>query len=264
MNEQELLALARQQDIDPSTAFHEEREVRFLARMAEDPVLGTHLAFKGGTALRFVYLCDRYSDDLDFDLVRADATPRQILSKLRGIADALALEVTDAWIKRRTVLLEARAPGWKRRLKIEISLLPRAAKLATIVRNVVTPVYGASVNVLTYPLPLLLAGKMLAILERPYRTPRDLYDLFWLLSRDVEEDAAYLRDAATNPVAKKLASDRPALYRALLEQVDAYADRQIATELGALLPRRQRRWASSDLKDRTRELLELRLKTMEG
>lgn len=126
-----------------------------------------------------------------------------------------------------------------------------------------TPVFPTSVNVLTYSLPVLLAGKMLAILERPYRTPRDLYDLFWLLSRGVAEDAAYLRAVARTPKTRQTTKNRQALYRALIESIDAYADAQITTELGAMLPRAQRRWASIALKERTRELLLLQLQAME-
>lgn len=259
MNEQELRALALEHGIDPTTLLHEEREVQFLAGIAADSVLALHLAFKGGTALRLVYLCDRYSDDLDFDLVRREATPRAILDRLTRIAEEQNLEITDSWIKRRTILLEARAKNWKRKLKIEVSLLPRSAHVATIVRNIVTPVFPSSVNVLTYPLPVMLAGKILAVLERPYRTPRDLYDLFWLLSRAVEEDTSYLKEAATTAAAKALARDRPALYRAILAKIETFSDAQIATELGALLPKTQRRWATVALKDRTRELLSLRL-----
>jgi hypothetical protein len=185
------------------------------------------------------------------------------MSRLEAIAKEDGLEVTDAWVKHRTVLLEVRATGWKRRLKVEVSSLPRTAKAPTVVRNVVTPVFPASVNVLTYPLPVLLAGKMLAVLERPYRTPRDLYGLFWLLSRGVEEDAAYLRASAQKPETKRLAVDRHRLYEVLLETVDAYADRQIATELGVLLPRSQRRRAGAELKERTKELLRLRMAGMD-
>lgn len=259
MNEQELRALATQEGIDPVTLLHEEREVRLLAGIAADPVLALHLAFKGGTALRLVYLCDRYSDDLDFDLVRREATPRTILARLNRIAKEQMLDITDSWIKRRTVLLEMRSSGWKRKLKLEISLLPRSAHVLTVVRNIVTPVFLVSVNVLTYALPVMLAGKMLAVLERPYRTPRDLYDLFWLLSREVQEDTLYLQEAATTEASKALVRKKPALYRALLQKVEEFPDAQIATELGALLPRSQRQWATAALKDRTRELLTLRI-----
>lgn len=263
MNEQELRALATQYDIDPTTILHEEREVQFLAGIAADPVLALHLAFKGGTALRLVYLCDRYSDDLDFDLVRQETTPRGLLDRLTRIAKEQNLEITDSWIKRRTILLEVRSKGWKRKLKIEVSLLPRSAHVQTVVRNIVTSVFPTSVNVLTYPLPVMLAGKMLAVLERPYRTPRDLYDLFWLLSRGVEEDMLYMQEAATIAATKALVQQRPELHRALLAKVTTFSDAQIATELGALLPRSQRRWATAALKERTCELLMLRLAGME-
>jgi len=239
------------------TLQHERREMQFLAGIADDPVLATHLAFKGGTALRLVYLCDRYSDDLDFDLVRREESPAKILERLRLLAMKQTLEITDAHVKRATVLLEAREHGWKRQLKIEISILPRPGGIHTVVKNIVTPLHPTSVNVLTYPLPVLLSGKILAMLERPHPTPRDLYDLFWLLSRKVEEDELYLRAAARQKYA-----DRKTLYGALLSRLETYADKQIATELGALLPLKQRAWARSSLKERTRELLELRLSSL--
>lgn len=258
MTDAELRALAREQGIDLATLLHERREVQFLESIANDSVLATHLAFKGGTALRLVYLCDRYSDDLDFDLVREKEKPAGILSRLRSLAEKQTLEVTDAYVKRNTVLLEVREKGWKRQLKIEVSLLPRSKKIQTVVKNIITPVYPASVNVLTYPLSVLLAGKMLAVLERPSPTPRDLYDLFWLLSRNVSEDETYLRLAAQ----KKGFEDRRAIYTALLSNIEKYTDRQIATELGALLPPKQRQWTRSNLKERTRELLGLQLDSM--
>lgn len=258
MTDAELRALSREQGIDFMTLLHERREVQLLAGIADDPVLALHLAFKGGTALRLIYLCDRYSDDLDFDCVRRGEEPGSILRRLRFLAEKQKLEVTDAHCKRNTVLLEAREKGWKRQLKIKVSILPRPGNITTAVKNIVTPVFPSSVNVLTYPLPILLSGKMLAVLERSVPTPRDLYDLFWLLSRNVSEDEAYLSLAS-----RQHFEDRRVLYQSLLSRIEKYTDRQIATELGAFLPRTQRTWVRSHLKERTRELLELRLASME-
>ncbi len=145
-----------------------------------------------------------------------------------------------------------------------MSCLPRTKAVTTLVRNVVTPVFPASVNVLTYPLSILLSGKMLAILERPYRAARDLYDLFWLLSRGVQEDAAYLRIGATSERTRGIVRSRRELNAALQEAIEDYADALIRTELGAMLPRKQRRWASEALMERTQELLRLRLASDEG
>ena len=129
--------------------------------------------------------------------------------------------------------------------------------MKTVVKNIVTPVFPASVNILTYPLPVLLSGKMLAVLERTHPTPRDLYDLFWLLSRNVTEDMTYL-----NVMSQHRITNSRALYEALLANIEKYTDRQIMTELGALLPAKQRKWACSSLKARTRALLEQRLQSV--
>lgn len=254
MNDAELQEIADRQDIDLQTLMHERREVQFLEQIAGDPVLATALAFKGGTALRLVYGCDRYSDDLDFDIVRSGTTPQEILRRLQTIANTLTLEVTDAWVKRRTILLEIRDTGWRRKLKIEVSSLLRSARVQTVVKNIVTPVYPASVNVLTYGLPTLLAGKIRAVIERRNRTPRDLYDLFWLLSRGTDVDGIYLRVASGESVSKTPRG----LAMQLQKAVSAYDGRQIRSELGSLLPRHLRAWTVKSLKERTSELIALK------
>lgn len=258
MTDQELQAQAVEQGIDVTALEHEAREVKLIVRIAGDPVLALHLAFKGGTALRLVYLSDRYSNDLDFDLVGDDApTADAVFQRLMRLVERERFEVVDAKVKRSTILLSVRERGWKRQLKIEVSRLPRPGGAPTVVRNVVTSVYPVPTNVLTYPMPVLLSGKMLAVLERRRATPRDLYDLWWLLSRKIEEDRPYLVAASTADY-----GDRRALYRFLVERVDRYGDRQIATELCAMLPKNRRSWVREELKERTKELLMLRMAEM--
>jgi predicted nucleotidyltransferase component of viral defense system len=256
MNTEDLIVLAKKQGMDISTLKHEMREVRFLEAIAKDPVLALHLAFKGGTALRLVYGSDRYSDDLDFDRVRSDASKEELLDRLRSIARDQDLEETDTKIKRNTIFLCTREKRGQRNLIIEVSLLECSSE-GMVVKNVVTPVYPASVNILTYPMSILLSGKMLAVLERKDRTPRDLYDLFWLLSRDVQEDASYLEMSAAGD-----STDRRLLYGALRDRVEDYADDRIASELCAMLPRGQRTWVRGNLKERVRELLTLRISAL--
>jgi uncharacterized protein YecT (DUF1311 family) len=104
---------------------------------------------------------------------------------------------------------------------------------------------------------ILLSGKMLAVLRRPDKTPRDLYDLFWLLSRGVEENQKYCRLLDGEEFA-----DQKHLYQSLLESVEAYAEERIATELCAMLTRSQRAWVREHLKERTKELIALRLSAL--
>jgi predicted nucleotidyltransferase component of viral defense system len=252
MNNTYLVAIAKKEGISLATVRHEYNEIRFLQAMMDDPLLSTNLIFKGGTALRLVYGLDRYSEDLDFDCSNDGVASDVLLEKLQACAHALSLEVTDAWVKRQTVLLEVRHPEWKRRLKVEVSLLPKThGKIA--LQSILSPLYPSTILVRTYPLPQLLAGKMVAILTRKHPAPRDLYDLFWLLSRRTEEDEEYFLSVYGEEIT------REQRYEKLITAVGQYSDVQIASELGAMLKPEIRDWVRSHLKERTEELLRLRL-----
>lgn len=152
------------------------------------------LAFHGGTALRFLYASARYSEDLDFALERRDDTGRYdfraylqaIRGELRPEGYAVELKVSDQKVVHSAFI---RFPGLLYELglsphviealavKIEVDTNPPAgAGLATtVVRRYVT------LQLQHHDRASLLAGKLHAILQRPYVKGRDLYDLFWYL-----------------------------------------------------------------------------------
>lgn len=151
------------------------------------------LAFLGGTALRFLYATPRYSEDLDFALER---TPEQyhLPAILKTVQTGLTTEgytleikfndqkiVHNAWL---------RFPG----LPFELNLSPHRAEILVVKLEVDTcPPAGAGLATTVvrrhvilqlhhYDRASLLAGKLHAILQRPYLKGRDLYDLLWYLS----------------------------------------------------------------------------------
>jgi hypothetical protein len=151
------------------------------------------LAFHGGTALRFLFASARYSEDLDFALERPTpqydfrAYLQTIRAELTAEGYAIELKVSD----KRTVhnafvrfngLLYALSLSPHRdeifSVKIEVDThLPAGARLeTTIVRRHVT------LNLQHHDRGSLLAGKLHAILMRPYLKGRDVYDLMWYLS----------------------------------------------------------------------------------
>jgi len=151
------------------------------------------LAFHGGTALRFLYATARYSEDLDFALERASspydlrAYLRRIRSEFAAEGYALDIKVSD---KRAVHSAFIRFPGLLRELelsphrgevlavKVEVDTKPPAgAELTTSIvrRHVVLQLHH-------HDRSSLLAGKLHAILQRPYLKGRDLYDLLWYLS----------------------------------------------------------------------------------
>ena len=151
------------------------------------------LAFHGGTALRFLYGTARFSEDLDFALERAREQYdfRTYLRKVRSELDAegyaVEVKVSDGKVVH---------SGWLRfgGLLYELDLSPRRSETLAVKLEVDTqPPLGARLattvvrrhvilNLQHHDRASLLAGKLHAVLQRPYLKGRDLYDLLWYLS----------------------------------------------------------------------------------
>lgn len=163
------------------------------------------LVFKGGTALRKVYFPDyRFSEDLDFTLVEpmeAEALQADLAAVCREVREASGVQMTLAlWKQTRSV------PGQEAyRARVEYvgplgrlgSAAPRITlDLACYERLVLPPVRrpighpysdapSEAVQVPTYRLEEMLAEKLRALLQRCY--PRDIYDVWYLLSTHAEQ-----------------------------------------------------------------------------
>src|SRR3972149_4828377 len=151
------------------------------------------LAFHGGTALRFLYASARYSEDLDFALERPGSAYdfRTCLESIRAdlVPEGYALEfkvndrkaVHSAFVRFAGLLYELDLSPHRDEVlavKIEIDTQPLAGAVleTTIMRRHVT------LHLQHHDRASLLAGKLHAILNRPYTKGRDIYDLLWYLS----------------------------------------------------------------------------------
>src|SRR3954469_15115322 len=167
-------------------------QARMLASMQRSGAM-IPLAFQGGTALRFLYSIRRYSEDLDFALERPDRG-YDFRSYLRAIEADLKREGYRVDVKindKRTVHNAfVRFPG----LLFDLNLSPHANEVFSIKVEVDTnPPAGANLattvvrrsltlNLQHHDPSSLFAGKLHAILQRPYPKGRDLYDLIWYAS----------------------------------------------------------------------------------
>lgn len=153
----------------------------------------TALAFQGGTCLRFLFSLPRYSEDLDFALEgdRALYDLERYLRRVRTELSAEQYEV-DLRIRDHRAVHSAwvRFPG----LLHELGLSPHASEVLAVKIEVDSnPPPGAKMDISLvrrhatlrlqhHDRASLLAGKLHAILQRPYTKGRDLYDLIWYLS----------------------------------------------------------------------------------
>lgn len=150
-------------------------------------------AFVGGTALRFLFSIPRFSEDLDFSLIREGLEPsfKRALEEVRRVfvREGYRLDVTindrktvaSAWLRFPGLLYElglSAQPTQVLSIKLELDTRPPpGARIeTTIVRRHVT------LNLCHYDKASLFAGKLHAVLSRKWTKGRDLYDLAWYLA----------------------------------------------------------------------------------
>jgi len=168
-----------------------------------------HAAFYGGTALRILYNLDRYSEDMDFSLIKPDGgfklepyckyieqeldsygLSARVTTKIKNSES----QVKSAFLKADTLEqllvvepgLNQQFPGMLPMLKIKIEIDTDPPPLfQTEVKFLLNPI---PFSVKVYDLPSLFAGKMHAVLCRGWKNRvkgRDWYDLVWFIGRSV-------------------------------------------------------------------------------
>lgn len=150
------------------------------------------LAFHGGTALRFLYSLNRFSEDLDFALERPDGYDFRRF--LKGIQSDLGrehyevrLKVNDKNVVHKAFIhfpgllyalgLPAQ-PTENLSIKLEVDTKPPAGAVleTTLIRR------HETLRLQHHDRAALFAGKVHAVLQRSYTKGRDLFDLIWYLA----------------------------------------------------------------------------------
>lgn len=178
--------------LDATNQIREYLQARMLGALQRAGAM-VPLAFHGGTALRFLYSIPRYSEDLDFTLERPQsaydfrAYLKAIQAEFVAEGYTVDLKVNDqktvhsAFVRFPGLLYElglSPHPGQILAVKIEVDTRPPdgVSLTTTVLRRYV------ALHLQHHDRPSLLAGKLHAILQRPYVKGRDIYDLFWYLS----------------------------------------------------------------------------------
>ncbi|MGA8165337.1 MAG: nucleotidyl transferase AbiEii/AbiGii toxin family protein [Waddliaceae bacterium] len=176
-----------------------------------------HAAFYGGTALRTLYNLNRFSEDLDFMLLKMNSEfqlkPYQNALQTELAAFGLTVTVTEkkktkesairsAFLKANTKehVIRVGAPkgvvtafqlGEAIKIKLEIDTDP-CSGFVTETRNLINPV---PFWVRTLSRPSLFSGKMHAVICRGWGKRvkgRDWYDMLWFIQRGTPLDLEFL------------------------------------------------------------------------
>jgi hypothetical protein len=157
---------------------HELFEIEVLDRMRSFKLLEP-LVFGGGTMLRLCHQLNRYSAGLDFWFVTR-TSQSEYFNKFKRCMQK-EYEITDAQIKRYTLLFELRTGSYPRRLKIEIR---REMKDLDYQVNIAFSEFASKqVSLKAITLAQAMKNKVAAFLDR--REIRDGFDIEFLLRKGI-------------------------------------------------------------------------------
>lgn len=183
LNQYLIEKLAGEEKIAPLNIIREYLEMEVLFNLSKTK-LSENVIFYGGTALRLARNSFRYSEDLDFLLIKKSRTDKKdLLTALRATAAGNeGVNVEEVLEKRQTIfgLLHIKNNLLKHpiRIKVEISKKRNGVKSENLL--LVSPVSNREVIFKTISLESIYKLKALAINGR--EMPRDWFD-YWYISQ---------------------------------------------------------------------------------
>lgn len=199
-------------------------------------------AFYGGTALRIFYGLDRFSEDLDFSLLKADPAFSlepyfsAIVSEFEALGITVSIREKDktaqtnvdsAFLKSETIWKElvlediVKQTGIRsnRQVKIKIEVDREPPLDFTTEEKLLTRPFSFYVKCFTQP--SLFAGKMHALLFRKWQNRvkgRDWYDLEWYIKKGISLDVSHFLRRAKDTGDWKEESMSPGQITGLLKE----------------------------------------------
>lgn len=214
---------------------------QILKDIYSDTTVAPFLGFKGGTAALMFYGLDRFSIDLDFDLLDENKA-EYVFGKMMSI------------IKKYGVLKES----YKKRFSL-FCLLSYKDKAHNIKVEINRRQFGSRFEIKTYLGVSMLvmvpedmfAHKLMAMSERIGKTSRDIYDVWFFLEHRFSINKEI--------VERRSGLSFDALLQKCIDQLGKMNNRNILDGVGELLNTSQKDWAKAKLREETIALLKLRL-----
>lgn len=200
-----------QSSLEEEQALREITQEIVLAALGRTDFFG-QAGFQGGTCLRIFHSLNRFSEDLDFALCKADSAfaLTHYLEDIQHelIAYGYELEIDDrsktdqvvrkAFLKDDSIgnllfLNYALKTGRMRKLRIKLEVDTNPPSGASYEMPILDYPFPAAIRI--FDLPSLFAGKIHALLCRNYLKGRDWYDFIWYTAHKVPINHALLSAA---------------------------------------------------------------------
>lgn len=220
---------------------HKNILIKILKDIYTDNTLGPLLGFKGGTAALLFYELNRFSVDLDFDLLSPEKED-YVYERIGKIISAYG-KIKDQNKKHYTLFYELAYSEADYNIKVEINRRNFGSKYEII------NYFGILMQVMTKE--DMFANKLAALYERAERANRDIFDVWFFLQNNW-------------PINKELVEKRLGLsfkecVAKCLVKLEKVASRTILSGMGEVLDKKQKIWVKSKLKEETIFLLKILL-----
>jgi len=229
------------------TAKHKNILIKILKDIYTDTTISPILGFKGGTAATFFYDLDRFSMDLDFDLLDSEKED-YVFERVKTIIENYGT-LKEARKKRFNLLYVLSYDDKDinaQNVKVEINRREFGSRYS------VESFLGISMQVMAKE--DMAAHKLCAMYERIGKTNRDIFDVHFFLSHDW-------------PVNKKIVEDRMGVSYAeflkkCIDVMEKFDDSNVLAGQGELLlTEKQKVWIKANLKTETIFQLKLKLES---
>ena len=221
------------------TSIHKTILFQILKDIYSETTIGPFLGFKGGTAAVMFHGLDRFSIDLDFDLLD-EAKEDEVFEKVIKIVKKYG-KLKESYKKRFNLFCLLSYEDKAHNIKVEINRRQFGSKYE------IKTYLGVSMLVMVRE--DMFAHKLMAMSERIAKTSRDIYDVWYFLSNRF-------------PINKEIIEKRSGLsfdqqLRKCIELLEKTSNSHILNGLGELLTPNQKDWAKVKLKEENNPAPEL-------
>ena len=213
---------------------------QILKDIYSDTIIAPFLGLKGGTAAVMFYDLDRFSVDLNFDLL--DDTRQYIVFESLIKIAARHGDIKESHIKRFSLFCLLSYEDKARNVKVEVNRRQFGSRFE------IKTYLGVSMPVVTQA--DMFAHKLMAMHERIGKTSRDIYDVWFFLKNRFPINKEIVEKRARMPFDQ--------LIDKCIDQLEKLNNRRIIDGVGEFLTPSQKDWAKAKLKQETIALLTLR------
>jgi|SRR3989344_4708982 len=243
------MILPRREDV-----LHKAQLYRVLISFLDNPILSKSLALKGGTCAAMMGWLDRFSVDLDFDLM-AGSNKKTVLDEMKKVFSDLDMTIVSRARASLFFVVQYKAkPGLRNSLKIGVME-------ERIKANKYDKYYLSESDryAICQTRETMVANKLVALTDRYKKhkaiAGRDLYDIHYFLSRGYEYD----RDVIEERTGMKAVSYLKKLSKFIEEKI---TEKIITEDLSFLLPPKTFQAVRKTLKRETIILVEDEVRRM--